>query len=642
MKVGEQLVYLARLHGLSAAGAKDAMERWTTTLGVEARRDDEVQKLSLGNQQRVQLAAALTHDPELLVLDEPFSGLDPVAVDVMSGVLRDRADAGVPVVFSSHQLDLVERLCDRVGIIKDGAMVEVGTIDELRRTEQERWVVDGPPGATWIGAVPDARAVSLEGRAPSSSSRPAVRPVPGPVTVPGRPRWARAGRAARGARRRARARVRARPAVAHRALPRRRERRGEAGRDGRRDRGGGGMSAGQGTSLTSWGAIRLVAGREIMTRLRSKSFVWLTVILVGAVVLGGVVLNLANGSGPSAERVGVTPQTAALAETIETTGSTLGTDVETVDVADDAAGEAQVRDGDLDALVTGSAGSPTVVVDTELSSGLTAVFTTLAQQTALSDAVASLGATRPGRGRRRDGRAGRAHHRRAERVRPRALRHRPGHRHPALHGHHDQRPAHRPGVVEEKTSRVVELLLSTVRPWQLMAGKVLGIGLVGLGQVALVVLAGVGTALGLGLVDTSTIDLGTAAAWALVWFVVGFVSYALLMAGLGALVSRQEDVGAVTTPVTFLMIVPYIVGVSVAPWAPDNPLVVWLSYVPLCSPLLMPVRIALGSAEPWEALVALGLRRGHPLLVWLAAKIYSNAVLRTGARVRLKDALRTS
>ena len=175
MKVGEQLVYLARLHGLSAAAAKDAMERWTTTLGVEARRGDEVQKLSLGNQQRVQLAAALTHDPELLVLDEPFSGLDPVAVDVMSGVLRDRAQAGVPVVFSSHQLDLVERLCDRVGIIKDGAMVEVGTIDELRRTEQERWVVDGPPGATWIGAVPDARAVSLEG------SRTVVELAPGPT-----------------------------------------------------------------------------------------------------------------------------------------------------------------------------------------------------------------------------------------------------------------------------------------------------------------------------------------------------------------------------------------------------------------------------------------------------------------------------
>ncbi|MCO7274128.1 MULTISPECIES: ABC transporter permease [Cellulosimicrobium] len=399
-----------------------------------------------------------------------------------------------------------------------------------------------------------------------------------------------------------------------------------------------------GTSLTSWGAIRLVASREIMTRLRSKSFVWLTVILVGAVVLGGLVLNAASSSGPTAERVGVTPQTAALAESIEATGGTLGTEVETVDVADDAAGEAQVRDGDLDALVTGSADAPTVVVDTELSPGLTAVFTTLAQQTALSDAVASLGGD------------------------PAQVAGDIATAEPTVRtiGEPSEFDPTRyvtglvtgillfmaimisgqliaQGVVEEKTSRVVELLLSTVRPWQLMAGKVLGIGLVGLGQVALVVLAGVGTALGLGLVDTSTIDLGTAAVWALVWFVVGFVSYALLMAGLGALVSRQEDVGAVTTPVTFLMIVPYVVGISVAPWAPDNPLVVWLSFVPLCSPLLMPVRIALGSAETWEALLALGLSLAVvPVLVWLAAKIYSNAVLRTGARVRLKDALRTT
>ncbi|WP_264031738.1 ABC transporter permease [Cellulosimicrobium sp. SH8] len=399
-----------------------------------------------------------------------------------------------------------------------------------------------------------------------------------------------------------------------------------------------------GTSLTSWGAIRLVAGREITTRIRSKSFVWLTVVLVGAVVLGGVVLNLASSSGPTAERVGVTPQTAALAESIQATGTTLGTEVETVDVADDAAGEAQVQDGDLDALVTGTAGSPTVVVDTELSPGLTAVFTTLAQQAALSDAVASLG----GDPAQVAGDIATA----APTVRTIGE---PSEFDPTRYVTglvtgillfmaimiSGQLIAQ--GVVEEKTSRVVELLLSTVRPWQLMAGKVLGIGLVGLGQVALVVLAGVGTALGLGLVDTSTIDLGTAAVWALVWFVVGFVSYALLMAGLGALVSRQEDVGAVTTPVTFLMIVPYVVGISVAPWAPDNPLVVWLSFVPLCSPLLMPVRIALGSAETWEALLALGLSLAViPVLVWLAAKIYSNAVLRTGARVRLKDALRAS
>src|ERR1700704_3931432 len=120
MKVAEQLVYLARLPGLSMAAAKRSVEAWTERLGVAERRNDEVQKLSLGNQQRVQLAAALVHDPSILVLDEPFSGLDPVAVDIMSNVLLGKAAEGVPVVFSSHQLDLVERLCHRVGIIRSG------------------------------------------------------------------------------------------------------------------------------------------------------------------------------------------------------------------------------------------------------------------------------------------------------------------------------------------------------------------------------------------------------------------------------------------------------------------------------------------------------------------------------------------
>lgn len=157
MKVGEQLVYLARLHGLARAEAVASMERWTETLGVDQRRDDEVQKLSLGNQQRVQLAAALVHDPEILVLDEPFSGLDPVAVDVMSGVLRERAAAGVPVLFSSHQLELVEALCDRVGIIASGAMDAVGTVDELRDVGTARWAVaspalSGPATPSWIPA----------------------------------------------------------------------------------------------------------------------------------------------------------------------------------------------------------------------------------------------------------------------------------------------------------------------------------------------------------------------------------------------------------------------------------------------------------------------------------------------------------
>ena len=121
MKVADQLTYLARLHGLSRHEATSAANGWMERLAVEQRAGDEVQKLSLGNQQRVQLAAALVSDPELLVLDEPFSGLDPVAVDVMSEVLRERAQAGVGTLFSSHQLDVVERLCDRVVLSAPGS-----------------------------------------------------------------------------------------------------------------------------------------------------------------------------------------------------------------------------------------------------------------------------------------------------------------------------------------------------------------------------------------------------------------------------------------------------------------------------------------------------------------------------------------
>lgn len=163
MKVGEQLVYLARLHGMDAQAAKRSMEHWTEVLGIEARRGDEVLKLSLGNQQRVQLAAALVHEPVILILDEPFSGLDPVAVDVMSGVLREQAAAGVPVMFSSHQLELVERLCDRVGIIKAGEIVAIGGIDELRETDNRRWLIDGAPADGWIHGVAGAQVVQVDG-----------------------------------------------------------------------------------------------------------------------------------------------------------------------------------------------------------------------------------------------------------------------------------------------------------------------------------------------------------------------------------------------------------------------------------------------------------------------------------------------
>jgi ABC-2 type transport system ATP-binding protein len=164
MKVGDQLLHLARLHGMPAAAAAAAVQRWTNRLGVGERVGDEVQKLSLGNQQRVQLCAALVHDPEVLVLDEPFSGLDPTAVEVMSSVLRDKADAGVPVIFSSHQLELVERLCDRIGIIADGRMVAVGSVADLRERDGGGAVLDvhGPsPG--WAAQLPGVEVIDGDG-----------------------------------------------------------------------------------------------------------------------------------------------------------------------------------------------------------------------------------------------------------------------------------------------------------------------------------------------------------------------------------------------------------------------------------------------------------------------------------------------
>ncbi len=156
MRVREQIEYFGRLGGLTAPAARRAADDLMERLGVTQRAGDDVGDLSLGNQQRVQLAVALVHDPEALVLDEPFSGLDPIAVDALAGVLAERRAAGVPVIFSSHQLELVERLCDSVGIIKAGRMIASGTVVELRRREARKRLRIRVTGADagWADALP--------------------------------------------------------------------------------------------------------------------------------------------------------------------------------------------------------------------------------------------------------------------------------------------------------------------------------------------------------------------------------------------------------------------------------------------------------------------------------------------------------
>lgn len=167
MLVGEQVEYLGRLHGLSATTAADAAAVWMERLEIGQRRDAKVEQLSHGNQQRVQLAAALVHEPELLVLDEPLSGLDPTGIEAIGRVLVDRARAGCCVLISSHQLDLVEELCDRVTIIDHGRLVASGTVDELATSGPRRLEVriEGERSADWARGVPGVTVSEVAGGA---------------------------------------------------------------------------------------------------------------------------------------------------------------------------------------------------------------------------------------------------------------------------------------------------------------------------------------------------------------------------------------------------------------------------------------------------------------------------------------------
>ena len=148
MRLGEQLEYFGRLHGLGASAARFAASLWLERLGLGERADSKVEELSHGNQQRAQLAAALVHEPELLVLDEPFAGLDPVAVQTLVDVLRGEADRGAAVLFSSHQLELVEDICEEVAIIDHGRLLATGDVDALKRASRRRRIelqLDGAP-----------------------------------------------------------------------------------------------------------------------------------------------------------------------------------------------------------------------------------------------------------------------------------------------------------------------------------------------------------------------------------------------------------------------------------------------------------------------------------------------------------------
>jgi ABC-2 type transport system ATP-binding protein len=160
MKVLDELTYLAELSGMDGAAAKEAAAGWLARLDLGDRGDARLEELSHGNQQRVQLAAALVHDPELVVLDEPFSGLDPLGVESLGEMLVQTAALGVAVVFSSHQLDLVEDVCQDVVIIDHGAIVLAGVVEELRAASSRRSLEITVNGEPWVPLLPSGTVTS--------------------------------------------------------------------------------------------------------------------------------------------------------------------------------------------------------------------------------------------------------------------------------------------------------------------------------------------------------------------------------------------------------------------------------------------------------------------------------------------------
>ncbi len=165
MLVAEQVQYIGRLHGMDVSAAASATTRWLERLAVGDRATSKVGALSHGNQQRVQLAAALVHDPEALVLDEPLAGLDPAGIEAIGEVLLERAHSGCCVLFSSHQLDLVEDLCESVAIIDHGRLVASGTVDELAAGGARRLAVrvEGDRQGAWARAIPGVTVSEVDG-----------------------------------------------------------------------------------------------------------------------------------------------------------------------------------------------------------------------------------------------------------------------------------------------------------------------------------------------------------------------------------------------------------------------------------------------------------------------------------------------
>ena len=542
-------------------------------MGLADRAKSKLEELSHGNQQRIQLATALVHDPELLVLDEPFSGLDPIGIATMTGVIQERAAAGVGVVFSSHQLDLVEDVCEDVVIIARGRIVASGAIEALKsasgRQHLEVEVVGS--GSAWVDGVPDAtvlervgdrvkllvdRSVDLDALLARAKAAGEVRTF---AYQP--PKLSELFMEA----------VAPDPAAGGRLMPR-------------------------------WRSVWLVARREILERGRSRGFI-LSVAFTTAhrdrlVPRPGHPVRRGPGDQDRPRGAGA--------------GGPPGDDR-----VDRAAVRPERRDHDLSGRCRGRRGARRTGRSTSSSTSRPTCPRRARSGSRRSPTRASPRSSRPPRSTLR-----------AQAVLDQsdvdqtalAAAQQP----PAVEALDPQTEADQArflvanigavlilvgifsfgftvltGVVEEKQSRVVEVVLSTVRARDLLMGKVLGIGVLGIVQLIVFVVAAIAAAL---ITDRLTLPTTTPGAVALLglWFILGYLLYSTALGFLGALASRMEEASNASTPVTMVAMISYFVAIFAVINDPEGTVATIATFFPPSAPFVVPLRAAFDAIPPWQ------------------------------------------
>ena len=377
----------------------------------------------------------------------------------------------------------------------------------------------------------------------------------------------------------------------------------------------------------------LVARREVRMRLRSRVFVGGTIVMTVLVVVGIVAASLLAGK-TNPVRVGFSGGSQALEPSFTATAAALGSKVTVSDIADVTAGKAQVTAGTLDVLVTGSATAPTAVAKAVIASNVESALSLAAEAARLSDAGLSPAAVTS-----------------AMALVPVQLLQAPNPKNNAdvfaslalgillwiALGQYGNMVAQ--GVVEEKATRIMEILLATIQPSRLLAGKVIGIGLVGLLQLTIV---GVAALVAVQVTNVAAIPALSVASILgdILWFVLGFLFYATAYSAVASLVSRQEEVQSAVAPISILQIAGYLI-MYVTLANPTSPLVIVCSMLPPFAPILMAVRMAASEVPFWQVgLAAALIVASIGGLTWLAGRMYGNAALHLGTRVRFMAAFR--